>query len=323
MPPMSRPSTAVCGTLVADVRVRPFEPVDPARQGDLRDVDEIRLAVGGLVGNSGMALARLGTATTALARLGDDPIGDVMAAELTRAGVLTQHLAREPGTTTSTVLVCVDGAGERTFHAAPGVNPHFNVDDLEREWPLLTSVDAVLLGYLGPLPRLQHRLPEVLARLRRDTKALLVLETAGPQRGTRAVLDQCLPYLDIFFPSWTEARDLTGASQPGEALKDLARVSGPGILGIKMGRAGCLLWTGQGAQAVHTTPLNAVDATGAGDVFLAGLVAALLAGYDPPTACLAGHRAAGLAVGVRGGADRLPPLSELMFDAGTVGASSA
>jgi sugar/nucleoside kinase (ribokinase family) len=137
------------------------------------------------------------------------------------------------------------------------------------------------------------------------------------------VLNQCLPYLDIFFPSWSEARDLTGTSQPSEALEDLARVPGPGILGIKMGQAGCLLWTGRGALAVPTTPLNAVDATGAGDVFLAGLVAALLAGHDPPTACLAGNRAAGLAVGTRGGADRLPPLAKLLHGAETVDASSA
>ncbi|MGH2344249.1 MAG: carbohydrate kinase family protein, partial [Chloroflexota bacterium] len=293
---MAPTTVAVCGTLVADIRVRPFDPVDAARHGDLRDVDEVRLAVGGLVGNTGMALARLGVSTAALGRLGDDPIGDVMAAELVRAGVLTNSLTREPNTLTSTVLVCVDGAGERTFHVAPGVNPLFGADDLEREWRLLTGANAVLLGYLGLLPRLDPRLPALLARLRRDTTALLVLETAGPQRKTRALLDQCLPFLDIFFPSWSEARDLTGAHQPIDALADLARVPGPGILGIKLGSAGCLVRTEQGTVSVPTTPVDAVDATGAGDVFLAGLVAALLSGCDAPTACAAGNRAAALAV---------------------------
>ncbi len=183
---------AVCGTLVADVRVRPFDPIDAAREGDIRDVDEVSLAVGGLVGNTGMALARMGIRTLGLGRLGDDSIGDVMAAELARAGVVISTLTRDHGTATTTVLVCVDGAGERTFHVSPGVHKLFDADDMARERHALKSADAIIIGYLGGLPTLQGQLPEVLARLRRETSALLVLETVHPQRGTRPRLDQCL-----------------------------------------------------------------------------------------------------------------------------------
>jgi sugar/nucleoside kinase (ribokinase family) len=305
------PTVAVCGTLVADVRVRPFDPIDAAMEGDIRDVDQVSLAVGGLVGNTGMALARMGLSTFALGRLGDDSIGDVMAAELARAGMVIDTLTRDPGTSTTTVLVCVDSSGERTFHVSPGVHKLFDADDMEREREALSKADAIVIGYLGGLPHLQHRLPEVLARLRRETSAMLVLETVHPQRGTRPLLDQCLPFLDVFVPSRREALDLTGASNPVEALADLARVAGPTLLGVKLGSEGSMLWNGRGVEVIPTTPIKAVDATGAGDVFLAGLVAALVAKQDHRTACALGNLSASIAIGEVGGAARIPPFAEL------------
>jgi sugar/nucleoside kinase (ribokinase family) len=313
IPALSTPTVAVCGTLVADVRVRPFDPIDAATEGDIRDVDEVSLAVGGLVGNTGMALARIGLSTLALGRLGDDSIGDVMVAELAQAGMATETLTRDQGTATTTVLVCVDGTGERTFHVSPGVHKLFDAGDMERQWQVLTEADAIIIGYLGGLPTLQQKLPEILARLRRESSALLVLETVHPQRGTRPLLDQCLPFLDVFFPSRREALDLTGASRPIDALEDLARVAGPTVLGVKLGSDGCMLWTGHGAETIPTIPVKAVDATGAGDVFLAGLVAGLVSGRDPRTAGALGNLSASIAVGSVGGAARIPRLAELLM----------
>ncbi len=308
----SSATVAVCGTLVADVRVRPFALIDAAVEGDIRDVDEVALAVGGLVGNTGMALARMGLSALALGRLGDDSIGDVMVAELARAGMLTQTLTRNPNTATTTVLVCVDRAGERTFHVSPGVHKLFDADDMEREWEALKTADAIIMGYLGNLPGLERKLPEILARLRRETSALLALETVHPQRGTRPLLNKCLPFLDVFVPSWREAQGLTGASRPQDALEDLACIPGPTLLGVKLGASGCMLWTERGAEIIPTTPVKAVDATGAGDVFLAGLIAGLVEKQDHRTACALGNLSASIAVGEVGGAARIPPFAELL-----------
>jgi len=306
----------VCGTLVADVRVRPFHPVGPENPGGLRHVEEVRLAAGGLVANTGMALARMGTPTLALGRLGDDPIGTVILDELARSGLGVDRLHRQPDCPTSTVLVCVDPEGERTFHIAPGANPLFDLHDLERNWDALCSARAIVLGYLGELPALDPLLPDLLARLRRESDALLVLETAGPQTHTRPLLDQCLPALDVFFPSWREARELTGCQAPAEALRDLARGGSPAILGLKLGHLGSVLWANGEAVMIPPIPVPVMDATGAGDVFLAGLLAALLDGQSPQVACTIGNYSAGLAISTRGGAGRIPPLSELLIRCG-------
>jgi hypothetical protein len=285
--------------------------VPPDNPGGLRHVDEVRLAAGGLVSNTGMALARMGVPTLALGRLGDDAIGTVIHDELAQAGLRVARLARQPDCPTSTVLVCVDADGERTFHIAPGANPLFNLDDLEQNWDALRSARVIVLGYLGELPALDPHLPDVLARLRHETKALLVLETAGPQTHTRALLDQCLPFLDVFFPSWREAQELTGCQSPADALADLSRSGNPAVLGIKQGSLGSLLLVGGEAVPIQARPVQVVDATGAGDVFLAGLLGALLDGVAPSLACAVGNLAAGLAIGPRGAA-RIPSLAELL-----------
>lgn len=308
----------VAGTLVADVRVRPFCPVRPDHPGGLRHVDEVRVAAGGLVSNTGMALARMGVPTLALGRLGDDAVGTVILDELAQAGLRVDRLLRQPDCPTSTVLVCVDADGERTFHIAPGANSRFALDDLERNWDALRRARAIVLGYLGELPALDPYLPVLLARLRRETEALLVLETAGPQTHTRALLDRCLPFLHVFFPSWREAQELTGCSTPADALADLARSGGPAILGIKHGSLGSVLLVDGEAVSILARPVQVVDATGAGDIFLAGLLAALLEGRDPHAACAAGNLAAGLAIGSRGGAARIPPLADLLTGASLV-----
>jgi len=314
---MGDTQVVVAGTLVADVRVRPFCPVRPDNPGGLRHVDEVRVAAGGLVSNTGMALARMGVPTLALGRLGDDAIGTVIRDELAQAGLRVDRLFRQPDCPTSTVLVCVDADGERTFHIAPGANPRFALDDLERNWDALRSARAIVLGYLGELPALDPHLPALLARLRRETDALLVLETAGPQTHTRALLDQCYPFLDVFFPSWNEAQELTGCRTPAYALAELSRSGGPAILGIKQGSLGSLLLVGGEAVPIQAQPVQVVDATGAGDIFLAGLLAALLGGLDPHAACVAGNLAAGLAIGPQGAA-RILPLAELLTRAALV-----
>ena len=307
-----RADVVVCGTLVADVRVRPFVPIGPDEPGSLRIVEEVRLAAGGVVSNTGLALTRLGLQVGAVGRLGDDAIGQVIYAALADGGLKVEGVRHQASVPTETVVVCIAPDGERTFQLAQGANRLVDVTDLDAMWPELVQARAIVLGYLGELPLLDPHLPEVLSRLRRETEALLVLETAGPQRHTRELLDACLPYLDVFFPSWQEARDLTDASTPEAALASLSHIRGPSIVGVKLGDRGCLLCDGHSTLAIPANPIKMVDATGAGDTFLAGLVAALLDGHGPQTACAIGNLAAALSISSVNGATGLPPLAHLV-----------
>ena len=90
--------------------------------------------------------------------------------------------------------------------------------------------------------------------------------------------------LDIFFPNELESRAMTGETDPERALRRFAE-AGAKAVALKLGPGGAaLLWGGQILFAPGL-PVNAVDATGAGDCFDAGFLHAFLAGA-PPEVCL-------------------------------------
>lgn len=304
----------VCGTLVADVRVRPFRALRPGRGPALRRVDDIRLLPGGIVANTGLALARLGVRTGAIGRLGRDPMGDAVLTTLQQGGLDITGIRRMVEVPTAPVIVCIDERGERTFHYAEGANTRFDMQDLHDNLAALRVARAIALGYLGELPHLDPRLPEALRWLKRESGALIVLETAGPQREQRALLASRLPLVDLFFPSWEEARELTGARAPAAALRSLAAIAPRTTLGIKLGARGCLVRDGARVQHVPAFPVTPLDATGAGDAFLAALIAGLLRGCDLRTAARLGNLAGALTVAAPSGEGQraVPPFDELL-----------
>ena len=313
LPVVEPPEVMVCGTLVADVRVQPFVPIGPRARARVRRVESIRMLPGGIVANTGLALARLGIKTGLIGRLGHDAMGDVLLAALRDAGLDVRYLRRMPDVPTAPVIVCVDPAGERTSHYAEGASTLFDRSDLEVALPSLRQARAIVIGYLNELPHLDPVLAETLAWLKGETGALVVLETAGPQESEHGALQRLLESVDIFVPSWVEARDLTGARTPRAALEVLADIAPSGtLLGIKLGAAGCLALLGSRICRIPAYPSVMRDATGAGDSFLAGVVAGLLRGCAPAVAIKLGNMAGALTVASMDGHAALPPFEELL-----------
>ena len=317
---MTSPEVLVIGTLVADIRVRPFLPVRPREGVVLHRVDDISLLPGGLVSNTGLALARLGVKTGALSRVGKDAIGDLLRDRLAAEGLDVTGIIQDPDTPTTTVVVCVDRRGERTFHRCEGADMRLTPEDIAAFLPRIAAARLVIVGYLSELPSLDQRLPDLLALLKRTTQTSVLLETsagflgrtAGPTGETRAILDACLPNVDIFLPSWEEARGLTGLRSPQAALANLATAAQPSIMGVKLGRRGCLVRDGRRSYREPAYPITALDATGAGDTFLAGFVAAHLRGLDTRTCCKVGNLAAALTIGALDRSTALPSLPDLL-----------
>ena len=312
-PPLERPEREilVCGTLVADIRVRPFRPVLAHEHAARHHVESVHLAAGGIVANTGIALARLGFAVAGITRVGTDDIGDVLLASLARRGLDVSGILRMTDVPTQPVLVCIDEQGERTFHIADGATLRFGEDDFRRELPRIQRAGAVLIGYLGEMPCLDPHLPAVLAWLRRETDALIVLESAGGQSAQRAMIASCLQNVDVFFPSWQEARDLTGARSPEAALRRLAEMNPRAILGVKLGAQGCIVRDGDSQRKIAAHQVQVIDATGAGDAFLAAFVAGLLRSQPLEECAKLGNAAGALSVSAADSHTALPSFDVL------------
>lgn len=104
----------------------------------------------------------------------------------------------------------------------------------------------------------------------------------------------------LLLPNADEAQMLSGERHPEQAAKTLASRFGEVV--VTLGAEGAL-WT-DGRASVRADAIRveaAVDSTGAGDAFAAGLLAARLEGAEPAEALAAGVRLAAEAVARPGG----------------------
>ncbi len=105
----------VCGSCVVDILVRPVPLETPIGGGKLIGVEPIQLTTGGIVSNTGIAMARLGMGVAAFSYVGDDSWAAIIRDRYLEEGLNTDYLLTHPDAATSTTAVLVDSTGERSF----------------------------------------------------------------------------------------------------------------------------------------------------------------------------------------------------------------
>ena len=108
----------VLGAHILDVLGRPVEAIPPG-QGSAR-LTEIRATAAGTAAGTGVDLAKLGADVLAVGAIGDDLLGDMVAAAMARHGVDTSGLARKTGVQTSATILPIRPNGERPALHVPG-----------------------------------------------------------------------------------------------------------------------------------------------------------------------------------------------------------
>lgn len=268
-----------CGLATVDIVARPVPLERAIGRARLVPCDRIAATTGGLVSNSGVALAKLGLRTTALAYVGDDPWAELVRGRYQAAGLDTTHLVTHPTAGTPVTIVLVDESGERSFVFELGAASDFGAEVCRTRRELFTRSRSLLYGYYSLVPERDAEIAEIFA-LARNAGCLTALDAAGSGGGLTP-LDRILPHCDIYFPSLAEARHQTGLDDPHAMLARYRELGARGIVGLKLGAAGALLSDPTGgvrSLAPVVPPGPVVDTTGAGDAFFAGLLAGLLRG---------------------------------------------
>ncbi|MEZ4517966.1 MAG: carbohydrate kinase family protein [Chloroflexota bacterium] len=119
------------GIMVADVVGRPVTEIPVP--GRLSLVDEMSLHTGGCAVNTATVLARLGIPVEVAGKVGDDPFGDFLVAELTKRGIGRDGVRRDATAGTSATMVMVAPDGERRFVHYIGANAHYTLDDVDMD----------------------------------------------------------------------------------------------------------------------------------------------------------------------------------------------
>lgn len=273
--------------------------VVPADGKPLDRSADVQLAQAGAESNVAVGLAALGTTASWASRVGDDPLGRRVVAELVQRGVdvglvetdptrPTGVMFKDPGPERSTVYYyragsaasALDGPdADRIVQASPGWVHTSGVTTA-----LSTTSRRLVLTILDRA--LEHGIPvsfDVNYRPRlwpdRDTAVEYITEAADRAH--------------VVFVGLDEAEELWGAQSLG-AIRSL--LPGPEIIVVKDGSrfAACI---DRSATTVVPAPVvDVVEPVGAGDAFAAGWIHAHLNGADPRTALRLGHLVAGAAL---------------------------
>ena len=258
----------LCGSCVADILVRPVPLDQPIGGGRLIQVEPLQLESGGIVSNSGIAMARLGMAAAAFSYVGNDHWGVFLRQRLESEGMDIAGLLTHPTEATSTTAVLIDPSGERSFAHCVGAPKLMDKRMFLENLELFARSRMMLLGYYSLMPQLEGDLPEVFAAIR-QTGCKTAMDAAGSGGGMKP-LDRILPHLDVYVPSHAEATHQTGKTDPRAILDAYRDCGARRAIGRQARRERRLLSPAAG-QFVEIScvppPGPLLDTTGAGDCF--------------------------------------------------------
>ncbi len=265
------------GIYVVDVLGRPIDEFP--EKGKLALFDELEIHTGGCANNTAIALTRLGLSAGAMGKVGTDAFGDLILQKLMDNGVNTVGMQQDPGSSTSFTFVAVASDGERTFYHYIGANGELCEADLD--WEVIKSAKILHIAGALVMPRFDGT-PMANVLQKANTLGITTsLDTAYDATGKwMETLEPCLPYVDMFMPSIVEAQHLTGLSDAREITQFLRRSYGIHTIAIKMGEDGSYVSTPEREHFASAYPVATVDATGAGDAYVAGFLAGTLMGWD-------------------------------------------
>ena len=268
------------GIYVVDVLGRPIDQFP--EKGKLALFDELEIHTGGCANNTAIVLARLGISAGAMGKIGTDAFGDLILQTLTDSGVNVTGMQQDAEVSTSFTFVAIASDGERTFYHYIGANGELCEADLN--WELIKTTKILHIAGVLVMPRFDGA---PMANVLREAKRLGIttsLDTAYDATGKwMETLEPCLHHVDIFMPSIVEAQQLTGMSECREIAQFLRNDYNIQTIAIKMGENGSYVSTPETELLVPAYPVNVVDATGAGDAYVAGFLAGTIMGWDLQT----------------------------------------
>ena len=261
-----------------------------------------RVDYGGKGSNQAVACARLGVEVVFVARIGQDMFGE-MALRLYRdEGIDIGFIHQTAEHPTGVGFILVEAAtGNNCIALDPGANELLSAADVAQCDSSLDTAAVVLTQLEIPVATAEAALS------RGRAKGAITILNPAPVRPLPASI---LQLVDVLTPNQTEAKVLTGRSpdaktEPEEVARDLIRLGVRQVV-MTLGERGALVVTASSSKHIPAMQMHAVDTTGAGDAFNAGLATALASGEGLASAVEFAVVTGGLAVTKEGVIPSLP-----------------
>jgi 2-dehydro-3-deoxygluconokinase len=288
--------------------------------GPLSIGSTMRTSIAGAEATVAIGVNRLGGSARWVGVVGDDPFGTAVLTCLRGEGVAVDGVTIDPAAPTGLLVKERRTATSNVvrYYRAGSAGSRLGPEHVQAEH----VDDAQLLLVSGITPALSTSaalaIDKAIALARsRDSRICLDINyrsrlwtpaTAAP------VLRRLVAAADLVFATTTEAEVVLGrvVHDPSEAVTALANLTTADVV-LKLGARGALARTEDGLHEIPARRVDALDPVGAGDAFVAGTIADLLAGTDLCAALTTGSQVAALAVCVPGDWEGLPTRAELVL----------
>jgi fructokinase len=303
--------------IVGDCNVDLLVPLPDIVLGKPVIYHEPVLQGGGTSANTAVALRKLGIPTDFMGTLGDDTYGHYILDEFKSRGIGIDSLIVDPSLNTICVFAFIDKTGERYLWGWPRVRQSFKELDAERiNWDAVDNArwihsSGMVLTYdtsaRQNVIRIFKRAHERGIPTSFDLN--LRVDSGILDGGYRDVILEIMEYCAYVLGSGEEEFHYLG---PCDDWQDNAAsfVREGRTIVVRMGKGGSTVMSSGGAWDAGVFPVDVVDTVGAGDVFNAGFIAALLEGKTLKESIIWGNAVAGFKV-ARKGARSTPSRDEL------------
>lgn len=284
--------------------------------GPLAHAGTLETGIGGAESNVAIGLRRLGIDVAWAGRVGSDSLGELVLRELRAEGL--RVLARTDSGAPTGLMIKERRTSETVkvwYYRAGSAGSRLSWEDV----PADAVAEARLLHITGITPALSATAAEAVrfaVDCAHDAGTLVSLDlnyrsALWSREDAAPVLRKLVADADVVFAGEDEAAIALGSSAPPLLLAARLADMGPEQVVIKLGADGCTALLDGGEYSQDAVPIHALDTVGAGDAFVAGYLAELLAGADPQARLATAVRTGAFACLTAGDWEGLPTRADL------------
>ncbi len=241
---------------------------------------EVKQQSGGSAANSIIAVNQFGGKAFYSCKVANDPFGHFYLKDLQEAGVDTNL---NPGVLeegiTGKCLVMITPDAERTMNTFLGITSDFSVQEIKED-ALKNSEYVYLEGFLIPGDSGREAMLHAKALAEKHgVKTALTFSDPSMVKYFKPGLKEVVgDGVDLLFCNEEEAMLFTEKNNISEAREELKKAAKKFV--ITMGKKGAMVYDGEDFINIDPNPVQAVDSTGAGDMFAGAFMFGLTHGYD-------------------------------------------
>lgn len=248
----------------------------------LSDAPAFKKAPGGAPANVAVGIARLGGSSAFIGKVGEDEFGYMLAEILKENNVNNEGMRFDPGARTALAFVTLRSDGEREFMFYRNPSADMLLQEAELDFDLIRKAKIFHYGSISLITEPCKSAHIAAAKVAKDAGVFLSYDpnlrlplwpsAESAREGILSIWDTA----DIIKISEEEISFLTKGEDPyDDAVVQKLFHPNLKLLLVTEGPEGCRYYTKKFSGRVKGLKVDAVDTTGAGDAFVAGILSQL------------------------------------------------